>query len=89
MCVVLYTGNDIEELHSSSHTYNPCMFLGKFAIHGSNFCNGKQSFCLEHWMGHESSCCCLCCKFLILINKNIAIKLNNIYMIIIVLINWE
>jgi len=53
---------DIQEPPAFSHiTYvlhwNPASYC-------RDICDGAQALCLGNWLGHEPTCCCLCCNTL-------------------------
>lgn len=56
------TGNYNEAILSSALTHGPCVLHGHTPVYSCHSCFGAQALCLDHWLGYESSCCCLCCN---------------------------
>jgi hypothetical protein len=53
---------DIQEPPAFSHI--TCVLHWNPTSYCCDFCDGAQALCLGNWLGHEPTCCCLCCNTL-------------------------
>ncbi|KAF2300853.1 hypothetical protein GH714_017827 [Hevea brasiliensis] len=56
--IIYQSFEDVQE--SSAFSNITCVLYGHPTSYSCDFCDGAQSLCMENWLGHEPSCCCLC-----------------------------